>query len=131
LVWKGIGAVPSCRRVEGREVDGYPNWAAVGRRSKIEDDGGEEEKVVVFAPLVIANHVPPRHGEWMARVLCSYCEEYTYIDQGDEGGAERKWVTDQDGFESVDAFQEHLQWTHTALPRPAIPFVRDGKCVVM
>jgi hypothetical protein len=130
LVWENLAEVPGERRVEGGTVDGYPNWAAAGRRSRVEE-GEEEEKVVVFAPLAIANHVPPRYGEWVSRVICPYCEEYTYIDAGDDGDGERRWVTDQAGFETMEAFQEHLQWTHTALPKPVLPLVSDGKCAVM
>ncbi|KAH8909002.1 hypothetical protein BR93DRAFT_994653 [Coniochaeta sp. PMI_546] len=130
LVWGNLAEVPAGRRVEGATVEGYPNWAAAGRRRRVEE-GEEEEKVVVYAPLAIANHVPPKHGEWMSRVICPYCEEYTYIDAGDDGDGERRWVTDQGGFETVEAFQEHLQWTHTALPKPALPFVSDAKCAVM
>lgn len=130
LVWGNLADVPSERKVEGPEVDGYPNWAAVGRRSRVEE-GEDGEKAVVFAPLVIANHVPPKHGEWTSRIICPYCEEYTYIDSADDGDGETKWPTDQEGFETVQAFQEHLQWTHTALPKPALPFAVDGKCAVM
>lgn len=130
LVWENLAKVPSERRAEGGMADGYSNWAATGRRCEVRE-GEEEEKLVVFAPLAIANHVPPRHGEWMSRVICPYCEEYTYIDSGDDGDGERRWVTEQGGFETMEAFQEHLQWSHTAIPKPALPFVSDGKCVLM
>lgn len=133
LVWKNLAEVPSARTVGGATVDGYPNWAATGRRSRV-GEGEEEEQVVVFAPLAVANHVPPRHGEWMSRIICPYCEEYTYIDAGDDGDGERRWTAEQGGFETLEAFQQHLQWSHSAIPRPALPalpFASDGKCAVM
>lgn len=128
IVWPDLESVPSCRSAVGTTTTGgWPNWKALGRSKA---DG--EEKEVVFGPLAIANHMPPRPGEWMARLICEYCEEYTYIDQGD-GDGERKWMQDEGGFTSLTAFQEHLLWTHTALPRPALPLpsMGDGKCVVM
>jgi hypothetical protein len=93
----------------------------------------KEEKDVVFAPLAIANHLPLRKGEWMARTVCPFCEDYTYFDQGD-GDGERKWGTDGEGFEGVEEFTEHLGWTHTALPRPEVMGLSGlgkGSCGVM
>jgi hypothetical protein len=130
LMWTNLADVPTQRSLAGSLVEGYPNWAATGRKVRVRD-GEEEAKTVVFAPLAIGNHVPPKFGDWMSRLICPYCEAYTYIDAGDDGGGERKWVTEQGGFETMAAFQEHLQWSHTALPKPALPFSSEGKCAVM
>jgi hypothetical protein len=129
LVWPDLKAIPAERKEPEKPLveGGYPNWAAAGRSCRDEE---EEERAVVFAPLAIANHLPPRTGEWMARIVCPFCEEYTYIDQGD-GDGERKWEQPEGGFESVEALREHLAWSHTALPRPVMPSLGDGRCAVM
>lgn len=127
LVWPDLRSIPTERKQPGSLTEaGYPNWAAAGRG--LAEEEAEEEKSVVFAPLAIANHLPPKSGEWMSRIICPFCEEYTYIDQGD-GDGERKWEQPEGGFESVEAFREHLAWTHTALPRPPLPTLE--KCEVM
>ncbi|KAK0720662.1 hypothetical protein B0H67DRAFT_453216, partial [Lasiosphaeris hirsuta] len=77
-------------------------------------------KVVVFPPLAIANHVAPEPGEWQAHILCPYCDEYTYLDQGEDSEEDVKYAQDEKGFTSLEKFREHLEWYHTALPVPAI-----------
>ncbi|KAB5575613.1 hypothetical protein GE09DRAFT_1092696 [Coniochaeta sp. 2T2.1] len=130
MVWPNLAEVPDERSRPGSlTAEGYPNWAARGRRCTVKEEE-EETKDVVFAPLAIANHVPPRHGEWMSRIVCPYCEEYTYIDSGDDGDGERKWTPEQEGFESVERFGEHLAWSHSAMAKPGIPGLGD-KCAVM
>ncbi|KAK4127676.1 hypothetical protein N657DRAFT_564353 [Parathielavia appendiculata] len=74
---------------------------------------------VVFAPLPIANHMPPEPGEWQAGLICPYCEEDTYLDEG-EDSSELRYVQEDRGFPDLEAFREHLEWFHTAMPVPPI-----------
>ncbi|KAK6951883.1 hypothetical protein Daesc_006408 [Daldinia eschscholtzii] len=85
------------------------NWQARG----IALSNGEQ-KTIVFAPVAVANHVPPEIGEWQSRILCPHCDEYYYEEQG-EDDMERIRYTQGRGFESVAAFQEHLEWSHASM----------------
>jgi hypothetical protein len=115
IVWPDLRDMPSERTpLPPTAVTGYPHWQAKG----ISAETGEE-KMVVFAPLAIANHMPPEPGEWQAGLLCPYCEEDTYLDEG-EDSSEVKYVQDEGGFADLEAFREHLAWYHTALPVPPI-----------
>ncbi|EAA31653.3 hypothetical protein GE21DRAFT_7953 [Neurospora crassa] len=107
----------------------YPHWQAQGVSAKT-----GEAKTVVFAPLAIANHIAPVPGDWLARIWCPYCDEYTYVDQGEDSEDEVKWAQDERGFEDLASFQEHLEWYHTALPVPSIPALLPkaaGSCLIM
>ncbi|KAK3402963.1 hypothetical protein B0T20DRAFT_343201 [Sordaria brevicollis] len=109
----------------------YPNWQAQGLSAKT-----GQVKTVVFAPIAIANHIAPLPGDWLARIWCPYCDEYTYVDQGEDSEDEVKWAQDERGFEDLASFQEHLEWYHTALqlPVPSIPALLPkaaGSCAVM
>lgn len=76
----------------------------------------------------------PVPGDWLARIWCPYCDEYTYVDQGEDSEDEVKWAQDERGFEDLASFQEHLEWYHTALPVPSIPALLPkaaGSCLVM
>ncbi|KAK0651935.1 hypothetical protein B0T16DRAFT_454350 [Cercophora newfieldiana] len=142
LVWPDLLRIPSTR-TPLPPGSTYPNWQATGLTSGTAEDGqvGErgyvvsdadpetggtagsrntsvgKEKQVVFPPLAIANHLPPEVNDWRARILCPYCDEYTYVDQGGDGGADDvKYTQDEKGFPDVEAFREHLEWYHTALP---------------
>ncbi|KAK5662764.1 hypothetical protein OQA88_6171 [Cercophora sp. LCS_1] len=88
LVWGDLQRVPSVRIED--TGDGYPRWQAKGLTSGREEDDehGGREKLVVFPPLAIANHMPPILGDWKARILCPYCEDSTYLDQGGEDSEE-------------------------------------------
>ncbi|EGZ75450.1 hypothetical protein NEUTE2DRAFT_55305 [Neurospora tetrasperma FGSC 2509] len=107
----------------------YPHWQAQGVSAKT-----GEAKTVVFAPIAIANHIAPVPGDWLARIWCPYCDEYTYVDQGEDSEDEVKWAQDERGFEDLASFQEHLEWYHTALPVPSIPTLLPKaaeSCLVM
>ncbi|CCC13335.1 hypothetical protein SMACR_06624 [Sordaria macrospora] len=107
----------------------YPRWQAHGLSAKT-----GEAKTVVFAPIAIGNHIAPVPGDWLARIWCPYCDEYTYVDQGEDSEDEVKWAQDERGFEDLASFQEHLEWYHTALPVPSIPALLPkaaGSCAVM
>jgi len=94
--------------------NGYPHWQAPGISAQT-----GEEKIIVFPPLAIANHMAPEPGDWQAGLICPYCEEDTYLDEG-EDSSEVKYVQDESGFPDLEAFREHLEWYHTALAVPAV-----------
>ncbi|RYP50178.1 hypothetical protein DL769_010992 [Monosporascus sp. CRB-8-3] len=83
------------------------------------------EKTVVFAPVAIANHLPPEPGDWLARILCPFCDEYYYEEPGDDELERVRYTQDEGGFADLAAFQEHLEWYHTSLVPSA------SKCSVM
>lgn len=85
------------------------------------------EKPIVFAPLAIANHIPPEGmGEWQAGLLCPFCDDYYYVEQGDPDADKIKYIQNENGFEGMNALKEHLEWYHA-------PMVSSGSssCVVM
>ncbi|KAK8100333.1 hypothetical protein PG999_010707 [Apiospora kogelbergensis] len=83
------------------------SWHAQGFKRT---DG--EEKAVVFAPVAVANHLPTEPGDFQARILCPYCEDYYEYEQGDGEMEAVKWNQDEKGFDDVQSFQEHLEWSH-------------------
>lgn len=89
---------------------GTPNWQAHG----ISMTNGEG-KTIVFAPVAVANHLPPDAGEWRSRILCPYCDEYYYEEQGDDDMERVRYQQDDRGFDGIKAFQEHLEWSHTSM----------------
>ncbi|CAJ2508213.1 Uu.00g093990.m01.CDS01 [Anthostomella pinea] len=145
LVWEDLRSMPSTRAVAltephnnnntssgvvlGEPLSAAPttttaeNWQA--RDFSMSTTTANEEKMVVFAPLAIANHLPPEPGEWQARILCPYCDDYYYEEPGDDGMERVRYTQDERGFEDVRHFQEHLEWNHTSLVPSA------SKCVVM
>ncbi|KAK7731754.1 hypothetical protein SLS53_008698 [Cytospora paraplurivora] len=124
VVWEDLARMPSERdpAAAAAGVTGQPNWQARGKSLATAED-----KTVVFAPLAIANHVPPDPGDWQARMLCPYCDDYNYYEQGEED--ETKYVQDERGFGSLDEFQAHLEWYHTSTAMPGLPSAKN--CVVM
>lgn len=104
-------------------VTEQPNWQARGKSMS-----ADEDKTVVFAPLAIANHISPDIGDWQARILCPYCDEYGYYEAGDEG--DTKYAQDERGFGSLKEFQEHLEWYHTSVAVPSLQTAAKN-CVVM
>ncbi|KAJ0334566.1 hypothetical protein COL5a_000627 [Colletotrichum fioriniae] len=107
---------------------GMPNWQATGFTA----DKRREEKTVIFAPLAIANHMAPYQGDWVARLLCPFCDEAPYTEAGGDSDDEMRNTQDESGFEDLQAFQEHLEWQHTAASIPAVPLPKAAKdCVVM
>lgn len=87
-----------------------PNWQAHG----ISMTGGEG-KTIVFAPVAVANHLPPDAGAWRSRILCPYCDEYYYEEQGEDDMERVRYAQDDKGFDGVKAFQEHLEWSHASM----------------
>lgn len=114
IVWEDLAGLPADRTPLPVTVTNQPNWQATGKSVST-----GEEKTVVFAPLAIANHSAPEVGDWLARILCPYCDDYKYYDQGDED--EGKYAQDEAGFGSLKAFQEHLEWSHSSMAVPVLP----------
>ncbi|GAB1314349.1 hypothetical protein MFIFM68171_04559 [Madurella fahalii] len=115
IVWPDLRSMPSARTpLPPTAVAGYPHWQAKG----VSAETGED-KLIVFAPLAIANHMAPEPGEWQAGLMCPYCEEDTYLDEG-EDSSELKYAQDEKGFPDLEAFRQHLEWYHTAMPVPPI-----------
>ena len=106
--------------------DEYPRWQA----TTVAVSDANTQRTVVFAPLAIANHLPPMAGDWEARLWCPYCDDYMYYDSAE--GEQTKYAQEEGGFQSLDDFQAHLEWHHTALPVPAMPALpASSSCVVM
>lgn len=125
IVWEDLARLPSSLdpTALNANVTEQPNWQAKGTSLS-----SAEEKTVVFAPLAIASHLAPEIGDWQARILCPYCDEYDYYEAGDEG--ETRYVQDERGFGSLREFQEHLEWYHTSVAVPSLPAAAKN-CVVM
>lgn len=125
IVWEDLARLPSALDPTALEanVTAQPNWQAKGTSMS-----SAEEKTVVFAPLAIANHLAPELGDWQARLLCPYCDEYDYYEAGGED--ETRYLQDEKGFGSLKEFQEHLAWYHTSVAVPSLPAVAKN-CVVM
>jgi hypothetical protein len=124
IVWEDLDNMPNARSADLAHADvtspispvspihQAPYWQATGITRT-----ASEEKQIIFAPVAIANHVAPLHGDWAARLVCPYCEEI--------GKQPRDEDDDEDGyrpdgeFEDVAALQEHLEWEHgsTSLAR--------------
>ncbi|CAN8096057.1 unnamed protein product [Discula destructiva] len=125
IVWEDLARLPSSLDPSALDanVTEQPNWQAKGTSLSTAED-----KTVVFAPLAIANHQAPPLGDWQARLLCPYCDEYNYYEAGDED--ETRYVQDDKGFGSLREFQEHLEWYHTSVAVPSLPAAAKN-CVVM
>lgn len=133
LVWEDLREMPSSRQPTHDGLDPMSatsttpatqdNWQAVGFKAS---DG--EEKNVAYAPLVVANHMPPEPGDWQARILCPYCDDYYTEEQGEDDMEQVKWNQDEGGFEDVTAFTEHLAWTHVSVVS-VVP--KPSNCAVM
>lgn len=91
-----------------------------------------EETTIVFAPVAIANHLLPGLGDWRARLLCPYCDEYTYVGEDGDDGGETRYAQDERGFPDVKTFREHLEWYHAGgvVPMPTAPTKKEN-CIVM
>lgn len=95
---------------DGNGATASTNWQARG----ITMTTGEA-KTIVFAPVAIANHLPPELGDFRCRVLCPHCDEYYYEEQGEDDMERIRYVQDARGFDGVKALQEHLEWSHASI----------------
>lgn len=123
IVWEDLARMPAERIPPPAGGSDQPNWQAEGTSLS-----NGEPKTVVFAPLAIANHVGPEIGEWQARILCPYCDEYQYYEAGGED--ETRYAQDENGFGTLREFQEHLEWYHTAVAVSSLPTAAKN-CIVM
>ncbi|KAM5345017.1 hypothetical protein ACJ41O_010879 [Fusarium nematophilum] len=133
VVWEDIEAMPSIRTFQeaaaspiltlSPTVDN-PHWQATGFTLS-----AHAEKQVVFAPVAIANHVAPRHRDWMAGLLCPYCEEESTEPQ-EQYDEEDAWRPDLE-YEGMEAFKEHLEWQHTVTAPTSTALAPSSNCVVM
>lgn len=128
LIWHDLENVPTERSAPYLPSSNAndPHWHATGTTMS-----GPSERRVIFAPVAVANHIAPLHGDWQARLTCQYCEELAQQpqDKDDDGDP---WRPDEE-FEDVEALQEHLEWQHpTPLPSTAAAVLpAKDSCLVM
>ena len=116
LVWEDLESVPTSRAAPEStnspasllSPTTEPQWQATGTTLS-----GPQARNVVFAPLAIANHMAPLHGDWQARLLCPFCEDEAQQPQDEDDDDDELYRPDHE-FEDVAALQEHLEWQHTA-----------------
>ncbi|KAF4984234.1 hypothetical protein FZEAL_522 [Fusarium zealandicum] len=133
IIWEDIENMPSLRTFQEAAASPIltlspttdnPHWQATAFTL-----AGHQEKQVVFAPVAIANHVAPQHRDWLASLLCPYCEEDSTEpqEQYDEEDAYRPEL----GYEDMAAFQEHLEWQHTVTAPTSQVQAPSDNCLVM
>lgn len=102
-----------------------PQWQATGFTAH-----GHREKQIVYAPVVIANHIVPQHADYIAGLICPYCEELAG-EPKEEYDEEEEYRPDN-CFEDVAALQEHLEWEHNiASQTSSLPLSGADNCVLM
>ncbi|KJZ71861.1 hypothetical protein HIM_08706 [Hirsutella minnesotensis 3608] len=139
LVWEDLEGVPIPRAVDqpsaanspatptGPAATALSSWQATGNSTS---EG--REKLILSAPVAIANHVAPLHRDWQARLICHFCEEDAHRPQ-DEDDDEEVFRPPNE-FDDVAALQEHLEWQHTATSHPAslpVALPAANNCLVM
>ena len=136
IVWEDLEAMPSIRTADeelaGKEdpvppvpaASGAEHWQATGFAHST-----REEKSVVFAPLAVGNHSAPPPGDWRAGLVCPFCEDEYVLSQGDGEMEHIRYGVEDRALSDLEGFKGHLEWWHTALPRPALP--SRGSCAVM
>lgn len=130
LIWTDLENVPTGRTPPYRPT-GRPNdthWQATGLTCS-----GAEEKTVIFAPVVVANHITPLHGDWQAKLTCPFCEELS--EQPQDKDDEEAVYRPDDVFEDVAELQAHLEWEHgrssTLVGAPLAALPTSATCSVM
>ncbi|KND93713.1 hypothetical protein TOPH_01475 [Tolypocladium ophioglossoides CBS 100239] len=120
LVWEDLESVPTSRTSPEATnspasllspTTTNPQWQATGTTLS-----GLREKPVVFAPLAVANHIAPLHGDWQAGLLCPFCEGEAQQPQDEDDDGEPYHPDNE--FDDVAALQEHLEWQHTPTALP-------------
>ncbi|KAM0297948.1 hypothetical protein ACHAPM_009229 [Fusarium culmorum] len=133
IIWEDIENMPSIRTFQEAAASPIltlsptpdnPHWQATGFTKS-----GHQEKQMVFAPVAIANHVAPQHRDWLAGLLCPYCETESTVpqEQYDDEDAYRPDL----GYEDMDAYQEHLEWQHTVTAPTSQAQASSDNCTVM
>ncbi|KAH7152075.1 hypothetical protein B0J13DRAFT_254924 [Dactylonectria estremocensis] len=133
IVWEDLEAMPSLRTFQEAAASPIltlspttdnPHWQATGfSRSN------HEEKQIVFAPVAIANHVAPQHRDWLAGLLCPYCEDESAEPQ-EEYDEDDAYHPDL-GYEEIETFREHLEWQHTITAPTSSQPAKTDSCLVM
>jgi hypothetical protein len=133
IIWEDIENMPSIRTFQEAAASPIltlsptpdnPHWQATGFTQS-----GHQEKQVVFAPVAIANHVAPQHRDWLAGLLCPYCETESTVpqEQYDDEDAYRPDL----GYEDMAALQEHLEWQHIVTAPTSQAQATSNDCIVM
>lgn len=125
IVWEDLENMPSIRTVDESvaasesptpppaPTPGTEHWQATGFSVTT-----REEKSIVFAPLAIGNHMPPANGHFESGIICPFCDGEYVLAQGDDEMEHLRY--DERAYPSLQAFQEHLEWQHTAMAVPTI-----------
>ncbi|KAG8422981.1 hypothetical protein J3459_009900 [Metarhizium acridum] len=123
LVWEDLENVPTQRTAASlpRWRGSSRHWQATGTSSS-----GPQEKLVIFPPIAVANHLAPLHGDWQARLLCPFCEDEAKKPQDEDD--EEELYKPNDEFEDVASLQEHLEWQHAEVVPSG---QQSGNCAVM
>ncbi|KJK80526.1 hypothetical protein H634G_04765 [Metarhizium anisopliae BRIP 53293] len=124
LIWEDLENVPTERTAASlpRRQGNSQHWQATGTSSS-----GPQEKLVIFPPIAIANHLAPLHGDWQARLLCPFCEDEAKKPQDEDD--EEELYKPNDEFEDVASLQEHMEWQHVEVVVPSGQ--QSGNCAVM
>ncbi|KAL5092980.1 hypothetical protein Trisim1_011776 [Trichoderma cf. simile WF8] len=134
LVWEDIERMPTVRSSTQAVPPGSSdkpvsllandsNWQALAL-----SNCGQHQKQIIFAPVAIANHIIPTHGDWEAKILCPLCEAIGEQPQ-DEDDDEEPYRPDEE-FDDVKSLQEHLEWQHGSSTLPTTT-TTDNNCCVM
>ncbi|PKS10736.1 hypothetical protein jhhlp_002493 [Lomentospora prolificans] len=140
IVWEDLETMPSIRTIDETitashspspplpPAAGAEHWQATGFSVT-----SREEKSIVFAPLAIANHLPPVSGDFESRIICPFCDNDYALAQGHDEMEQLRY--DELAYASLEDFREHLEWQHTALPVPALPLPAlpspKSNCILM
>ncbi|KID92000.1 hypothetical protein MGU_00911 [Metarhizium guizhouense ARSEF 977] len=124
LIWEDLENVPTERTAASlpRRQGNSQHWQATGTSSS-----GPQEKLVIFPPIAVANHLAPLHGDWQARLLCPFCEDEAKKPQDEDD--EEELYKPNDEFEDVASLQEHMEWQHVEVVVPSGQW--SGNCAVM
>lgn len=124
LIWEDLENVPTERTAVSlpRRQGNSQHWQATGTSSS-----GPQEKLVIFPPIAVANHLAPLHGDWQARLLCPFCEDEAKKPQDEDD--EEELYKPNDEFEDVASLQEHMEWQHVEVVVPSGQ--QSGNCAVM
>lgn len=134
MVWQDLERMPTVRSTQEAIntlvtppslSTNNSNWQATATIHS-----GEATKQIMFAPVVVANHIAPTHGDWEARLLCPLCEELAKQPQ-DEDDEEEAYHTHEE-FPDVASLQEHIEWQHGTNMLPVtLPTPSTENCRIM
>lgn len=106
IVWKDLDRMPSSRAEPATNVGpSMPRWQATGQTRT-----ASEEKQIVYAPVAVANHCAPPPGDWIAGLMCQFCDDAAREPQDEDD--DELWQANND-YEDIEALEEHLAWQHS------------------